>query len=116
MIDYDKKIANFPYSVLGKDYNLQEIAVHKPNFGTYMYLIKSYEIKNSINTHIEDKTLKHFIFVEIPYFVKIMQNIRNESVHGSATTLNECDTVRTEVIGIGKSGMLGEFIRNKQFL
>ena len=40
-----------------------------------------------------------------------MQNVRNELVHGEATPLKECDEIRTEVIGIGKSGIIGEFSR-----
>ena len=43
-----------------------------------------------------------------------MQNIRNESVHGDATPLKACDEIRNEVIGIGRSGILSEFDRNKE--
>ena len=42
-----------------------------------------------------------------------MQNVRNESVHGDSTQLNECNQIRNEVIGIGQSGMLSEFDKNK---
>lgn len=37
-----------------------------------------------------------------------MQTIRNESVHGDFTSLQECNTIRAEVIGIGQSGILTE--------
>lgn len=113
LIQCDEAIENHPYSVQGKNYELQDIKTHKPNFGTYAYLLRSFEIKDVINTHIQDRALKHFIFVEIPTFIKIMQNIRNESVHGNATSIKECEDIRKEVIGIGKSGMLSEFDRNK---
>lgn len=109
IIDKDADIGSFAYAVQGRDYQLKDIEFHKPNFGTYSYIIKSYEIKNAINTHIKDSTLRHFIFVQIPSFIRTMQKVRNESVHGDATALKECDEIRSEVIGIGRSGMLSEF-------
>jgi len=111
LLEADKELENFPYSIQGRDYKLKDILNHKPNFGTYSYLIKSYEIKNAINTHIQNGTLRHFVFVTIPSFIRTMQNVRNESVHGDATPLKECDEIRSEVVGIGKSGMIGELGR-----
>ena len=116
LLEADKDLENFPYSVQGRDYRLKDILNHKPNFGTYSYIIKSYEIKNAINTHIQDGALRHFIFVATPSFIRTMQNVRNESVHGDSTPLDECDKVRNEVVGIGKSGMVGEFSRFGEFL
>jgi len=116
IIENNVDIGNFPYAVQGRDYKLKDIEFHKPNFGTYPYLIKSYEIKDAINTYFQDRALKHFIFVSIPSFIRIMQNVRNESVHGDSTAFKECNEIRAEVIGIGQSGMLSEFDRNKDFL
>ncbi|SFV75865.1 hypothetical protein MNB_SM-3-795 [hydrothermal vent metagenome] len=62
----------------------------------------------------EDKSLKHFIFVEVPSFIQTMQSIQNESVHGHPTSLQECDTIRSEVIGIGQSGILVDLVRFKK--
>ncbi len=112
----EEKLKKFPYSIQGRDFTLKDILTNKPNYGTYIYLIKSYEIKNAINTHIKNGALRHFIFVIIPQFIRTIQNVRNESVHGDSTPLRECDEIRTEVIGIGKSGMIGEFDRYGEFV
>ena len=111
LLEADIELEKFPYSIQGRDYKLKDILTHKPNFGTYSYLIKSHEIKNAINTHIQNGTLRHFIFVAIPSFIRTMQNVRNESVHGDVTAIKECDEIRSEVIGIGKGGMIGDFGR-----
>jgi len=111
LIENDAEIGNFTYAVQGRDYTLKNIESNKPNFGTYTYIIKSYEIKDAINSYFQDRSLKHFIFVAIPSFIRTMQNIRNESVHGDATPLKACDEIRNEVIGIGRSGILSEFER-----
>ena len=111
LMEHDGYLKAFPYQVQGRKYQLQDIINYKPNFGTYAYLIKSYEIKKSLHEYIQDKTLKHFILFEIPMFIKKMQNVRNESVHGNTTSFQECNTIREEVIGIGKKGMLSAFIQ-----
>ena len=116
LLDADAELENFPYSIQGRDYKLRDILKHKPNFGTYSYLIKSYEIKTAMNTHVKNGNLRHFVFAVIPTFIRTMQNVRNESVHGEATPLKECDEIRTEVIGIGKSGIIGEFDRFGKFV
>jgi len=116
LLDTDAELENFPYSIQGRDYKLKDVLTNKPNFGTYSYIIKSYEIKTAMNAHVKNGNLRHFVFAVIPTFIRTMQNVRNESVHGEATPLKECDEIRTEVIGIGKSGMIGEFDRFGRFL
>ncbi len=39
-----------------------------------------------------------------------MQNIRNKSVQGDPISLEECNKIRNEVDGTGKSGILGKFL------
>ena len=109
VIEKDSYIGEFTYSVQGKDYKLKNINDNKPNFGSYIYIIKSYEVKSGINSHIYDKALKHFIFVQVPSFIRTMQSVRNESVHGDCTNIERCNKIRNEVIGIGQAGMLSEF-------
>jgi len=112
LMAYNKSLESFPYTIQGRDYKLKDILEYKPNFGTYSYIIKSPEVKNTLNTYLDNKSLKHFIFVEIPSFVRTMQTIRNESVHGDSTSLQECNTIRAKVIGIGQSGILAELQRH----
>lgn len=116
LIYLDKSIANFGYQLQGTDYVLEDILKQKPNFGTYKYIIKADEIKNSINTNIINYRLKIFIFNDLIYYIGILQKIRNESVHGSVTSKDECDEVRKNILGIGKSGMLSDLIKNKKYL
>lgn len=116
LINLDKSIANFAYQIQGIDYILKDIIKRKPNFGTYKYIIKADEIKNSINANIVNSRLRVFIFQDLIYYIGLLQKIRNESVHGSITSKDECDEIRKNILGIGKSGMLNELIRNKKHL
>ncbi|MDF1880644.1 hypothetical protein JHD50_04885 [Sulfurimonas sp. MAG313] len=109
LIEKDNNLGNFPYAVQGRDYTLKDVEFHKPNFGTYTYIIRSSPIKSALHTYLNDRTLKDFIFAEVPSFIRTMQSVRNESIHGDTTAFNECNRIRDEVIGIGRSGMLSEF-------
>ena len=116
LMSHDNSLENVSYSVQGRDYTLKDTATHKPNLGTYSYLIKSYKIKDAINLHIRDRNLKHFIHANIPSFIRTMQKVRNESVHGDSTALRECNEIRNEVVGIGQSGIVVELSRFGQIL
>ena len=116
VIEKDSYIGEFSYTVQGRDFQLKNIQEHKPNLGTYAYIIKSYEVKGGINSYIADKALKHFIFVTIPSFIRTMQSVRNESIHGDTTDIQRCNTIRNEVIGIGQGGMLSAFYTMLQSL
>ena len=116
LMNHDPSLQNISYEVQGREYTLADTSWHRPNFGSYNYLIKSYKIKDAINTYIDSKSLKHFIFVEIPSFIRTMQGVRNESVHGEATPYDKCVTIRNEVIGIGQSGILVELLRHLELL
>lgn len=114
----DSTIGNFNYSINGRDYPLENILENKASFGTYLYLLKQQQIINSINEHISPKGgLIKFIFISIPYYIKLIQGVRNESAHGeSSIDLAMCDEIREEVVGIGKSSMLTEFVRMKKYI
>jgi hypothetical protein len=45
-----------------------------------------------------------------------LQKVRNESVHGDVTTLDDCNKIRSEVIGIGKNGIICEFDKVGEFV
>ncbi|WP_434579795.1 ATP-binding protein [Sulfurimonas sp. NW15] len=110
----EEKLQELPYTIQGNDYRLADIQEHKANYGTYKYLIKNPEIKNAINNYIHNGTLRYFIFSTIPYFIKTMQNVRNESVHGASISLAECTKIRDSMLGIGKSSFLGDLIVYKK--
>jgi len=112
----DDRLQRLSYSIQGKEYILSDIQEHKANYGTYKFLIRKYEIKDAVNTYISNNSLRYFIMSTIPQFINIMQSIRNESVHGGTTSLQECNDIRNSMLGIGKSSFLGDLIVNKKLL
>ncbi|MDF1882624.1 ATP-binding protein [Sulfurimonas sp. SAG-AH-194-C21] len=116
LMEKEKRLSKVAYSVQGRDYVLKDILTKKVNYGTYGYLLRNYEIKDAIHSKGYESNLKYFILTEIPHFIRTMQNVRNESVHGDTTTLEKCEEIRDVVIGIGRSGILVEFGRYLKFL
>lgn len=116
IIEQNHILGYYPYQVNGRDYLLKDLLEQKATYGAYNYLLKSPEIKEGINNFILNKNLTHFIIVSIPYYIKTMQDTRNESVHGNSTSLIACNEIREEVMGIGKSGMLTEFDRQAKYI
>jgi len=116
LTDKDESLKKLSYAIQGKDYILSDIQEHKANYGTYKFLIRKYEIKDAINSYIANNNLKYFINATIPHFINVMQSIRNESVHGGTTTLQECNDIRNSMLGIGKSSFLGDLIIDKMLI
>ena len=109
LMEYDVSLKEHGYQVRGRDYTLQDIVDHKPNYGTYSYLLRSREIKDAVHGSIKEVSSRNFILFDVSRFIKIIQNIRNASVHGDATTISECETIRCEVLGVGRCGVLSRF-------
>ena len=63
-------------------------------------------LKMRVRIKINESSIRYFIQNTIKEFIPIMQTIRNESVHGSSTSLIECEELREHIIGIGKNGFL----------
>ena len=116
LIKQDKYLRDIEYSVQGRDFRLSDHKNYKPNIGTNNYLIKNYDIKNAINKHVGNATLRHFIFVSIPKSIQGIQSIRNESVHGESASLAEAVKVRKSLVGIGENGVLSDLIIHKKTL
>jgi hypothetical protein len=101
------------YSVQGRDYVLYDYLSKKPNLGTTSYLLKHYAIKNTMKEHIKDTSLIYFSTVSVPAYIKFLQPIRNESVHGEAASLADCIALRKKMVGIGENGILCELVLKK---
>jgi hypothetical protein len=84
--------------------------------GTTSYLLKHYAIKNTIKEHIKDTSLIYFSTVSVPAYIKFLQPIRNESVHGEAASLADCIALRKKMVGIGENGILCELVLRKKGL
>ncbi|MGD9554489.1 MAG: HP0729 family protein [Arcobacteraceae bacterium] len=109
-------LKNIPYSIQGNNFVFEDILEHKANYGTYKYLMKTYEIKDAINQYIENSSFKYFLFKKLINFISIMQEVRNESIHGSMTSFKDCNTIRETVIGIGINSILSEINQYKSEL
>ncbi len=116
LMQKDSSLENIPYSIQGRNYQLIDILEHKANYGTYKFIIKSYQIKEAINRYISQNNIRFFISSTIPYFINTMQDIRNESVHGGSTSLKECESIRNKMMGIEQSSFLGDLVVNKEIL
>ena len=116
IIEQDEALGDVQYALNGRDYVLSNLLKNKANYGTYSFLLRTYEIKTAVNEYLKSRTLTHFIFSDIPYYIKTIQGVRNESVHGGATSLDDCSEIRDSVIGIGKSGMIAELDRHFKYI
>lgn len=116
LISKDNQIGNFSYSIQNRNYTLKDILEQKANYGTYKYILKSYDVKSSINTHIENNRLKNFIFYELIFYINTIQEIRNESVHGDMATLQQCKDMRKHILGVGRSGVFCDLIKYKKYI
>lgn len=112
LIDKNSSLSTIPYSVQGKDYILEDILTHKPNLGTYKFLIKNNAIASSIDTYLE-KNLKFFITKKFTWHINTLQAIRNETVHGSAPKPQEVKELRSKIIGVANESMLIDLVKHR---
>ena len=61
LIKNSKDVANIEYTVTGINYKISDILVHKPNLGTYKFLIKSNIVENAIKESFENNSIFFFI-------------------------------------------------------
>jgi hypothetical protein len=109
----DNLIASIAYQVQGHAYQISDLQNTKPNIGTYKFLLGQPDIKNAIQTFIQNPQLRNFLQHGLRYSINTIQDIRNESAHGLVTPMKECKSMRSQVIGIGVSGMIADLIINK---
>jgi len=114
LINYDSSIENISYSVQQKESKIKDIFTHKPNIGTYKFLLKNFEIKKVVESSIDDYYTKKFISSTIPYYINTIQKIRNESVHGAAAKLGDVVELRANILGIAKLSMLVDVVKMKE--
>lgn len=76
LIKNSKDVENIEYAVNGINYKMSDILIHKPNLGTYKFLIKSNIVENAIKESFENNSIfsllkKHFRIILI--FYKILE-------------------------------------------
>lgn len=110
----NQAIASISYQVQGHSYQVRDLQSTKPNIGTYKFLLGQDDIKNAIQTHIQNPQLRNFLQHGLRFYIHTIQDLRNESAHGSTTPIKECESMRSQVIGIGISGIIADLIINKK--
>ena len=109
-------VNNVKYEIRGKSYNLTNIFSQKPNLGTYKYLLKNDIIKEAISQIFPQNYIKSFILSTLPYYINLVQDIRNESVHGTAATIHEAIELRKNILGLSKMSILIDILKMKEKL
>ena len=113
LLSYNQSLENITYTVQSKEYKIKDIFTYKPNIGTYKFLLKEYKVKDTIEKSIDNYHTKKFISSTIPYYINMIQKIRNESVHGEAAKLNDVVELRKSILGIAKLSILVDVIKGK---
>lgn len=98
-------ILSIGYEVQGLKYRLKDIFEHKPNLGTYNYLMKKDEIASTFENIVPDD-IKNSFSEKILEFMQVLKDIRNENMHGKNASLKEAEELRNIILGIGKESIL----------
>ena len=100
------------YEVQGLKYRFIDIFTHKPNLGTYAYLMKKDELKATFE-RIVPTDMQARINNDIMGFMEKLKDIRNENMHGKSATFEEASELRNNMLGIGKTGFLSTCLELK---
>ena len=111
LLSTDVSVGQLSYKVQSKEYTINDIFTHKPNIGTYIFLIREYKVKEALEKAIENYHTKKFITSTIPHYIKTVQKIRNQSVHAEAATLHDVEELRKSMLGISKMSMLIDILK-----
>ena len=114
LIKNSKDVENIEYTVTGINHKISDILVHKPNLGTYKFLIKSNIVENAIKESFENSSIFFFIKKTLPYYVNFFQDIRNEVVHGSIASKDEANTLRNKILGVADDSILTDILKYKK--
>jgi hypothetical protein len=112
LMDKNPKLSNIPYSIQSKNYILEDILIYKPNLGTYKFLVKNKQIQATVDTFMEHNQ-KYFISKKFVYYINFLQEIRNETVHGSSPSPKDTKELRSKIIGIASESMLIDLVKNR---
>lgn len=104
------KILDIRYIVQSREYRLADIFTNKPNLGTYKFILKNNLIDESLRVHC-DRDLKFYISKNIPNYINTVQDIRNETVHGSPPRFEDVKILREKIIGVACESMMIEIIK-----
>ncbi len=109
---FDKTILAINYNVQGHKYELRDIFVNKPNLGTYKFLLKNNLIQECLDLYCQ-KQIKFYIVKSIPYYINLVQDIRNETVHGSQPSSDDVQKLREKIIGVSCESIILEIVKTR---
>lgn len=115
LIDRNQNIQNISYCIQGRDYIVQDIFTHKPNFGTYKFILKDETVKETIEQSLE-KIESFFIQKKLISYIYYIQEIRNETVHDKPAKLNDANSLRDKILGIAQDSILIELVKYKKMI
>jgi len=110
LIDKESELAQLAYTVQGLNFTLSDYRYKKPNLGTNKYLLKHKAVRNSIQEHIDSFSTKYFILSILPKAISVVQPVRNEAAHGESMGFDLCTHIRSQIVGIGESGVLCDLV------
>ncbi|MBR2917968.1 MAG: ATP-binding protein [Campylobacter sp.] len=93
------------YDVQGIKYQLKDIFTHKPNLGSYGYLMRQSEISSTFQNLVPND-IKGIFYHKILNFMHILKDIRNENIHGKNATIKDIQEIRNAILGIGQENIL----------
>ena len=114
VVNGSEAVENIEYTVTGINHKISDILIHKPNLGTYKFLIKSNIVENAIKDNFENNSIFFFIKKTLPYYINFLQDIRNEVVHGSIASKDEANTLRNKILGVAEDSILTDILKYKK--
>lgn len=107
----NKHILDIPYEVQGISFQIKDMFESKPNLATYITLLKNDSIRALIENLFCKNPLKFYLNITLPQHIRILQKIRNTSVHQKQAHLQEALNLRSTMLGIGLNlGESGAFV------
>lgn len=110
LVKIEPSILDVQYQVQRTKYTIEDIFTHKPNVGTYKFLLNHKLIKEAIQKQCNSK-LRFYLTSGIFGCINTIQNQRNESVHGGKTQLEDALKIREKIIGVCCNSIIIELVQ-----
>ncbi|WP_205589492.1 MULTISPECIES: HP0729 family protein [Helicobacter] len=111
----DSGVLGLGYQVQSTTYILSDLKHHKPNLGTYKFILTQHKMRNLIaNLPVP---LKFFLSKTFVDTISTFQSIRNESAHGNKrASLDDAQQLRHQILGIKRTSILKAMIAFREDL
>ena len=110
LMGYDASLEQVEYQVQGRNYTLIDYLTHKPNIGTNKYLLSNHHIYQAYKACYKDyrqyAELLSLLTYDLKKAITTIQNIRNEASHGGNIHRDDCDLLRSLLLGVGRESTM----------